>query len=321
MARIGIVALAGLIGIAHASGCKDGSKPAASNGVTGSGSNRRPVPTADQRKAAEAVARRAKATLQQEQTLAMKELATQAERLAADPDLFEAITTTSVADRATRAKLGFQRFLAKSTGDHRPDILALVDAAGDVLAMHDVPTAIPKQWRSPDAAMTPTILPALNVALAYRATVATTWKQGDAALTVGVASISPRDEAAGARTIVIGAALLAYKFPVDDPRSTARRLAVELAYHDGRRIVASSFGAAGPERSKARPEVDALLADVTGLDAVPRPVTVENVDYIVTAVAMPRAADKAGGDPSTPEFGTLIFAPMIVPDERIAPSP
>ena len=47
-----------------------------------------------------------------------------------------------------QARIGFQKFIAdEKQGDVKPDIIALVDAKGNLLAMNEVPTRRAKQWR------------------------------------------------------------------------------------------------------------------------------------------------------------------------------
>jgi len=61
-----------------------------------------------------------------------------AERLAADKDFIAAITTESSAERARKAGLAFSHFQTNpGEGDTKPDIIALVDANGLLIAMSE----------------------------------------------------------------------------------------------------------------------------------------------------------------------------------------
>src|SRR5688572_24091992 len=99
------------------------------------------------------------------------DVSNKAERIASRPEFVRAIKSSNQADRDNAARNGFSQFLTdEKTGSVKPDIIALVDASGDVLAMHEVTSVVPKMWRNENAAeknptKTPTILPALNVVL------------------------------------------------------------------------------------------------------------------------------------------------------------
>src|SRR5437773_3257854 len=71
------------------------------------------------------------------------DVANKAERLAADRAFVTAVKTDSKTERDNQARVGFTRFTSnEKEGDTKPDIIALVDASGNVLAMNDVPTVV-----------------------------------------------------------------------------------------------------------------------------------------------------------------------------------
>src|SRR5947209_4780076 len=87
--------------------------------------------------------------------------AQQRERVAADRSFVNAIKTSSTNERDNQARIGFQRFTSnEKEGDTKPDIIALVDATGNVLAMNETPTVVAKQWKTEKG---DSIIPALNV--------------------------------------------------------------------------------------------------------------------------------------------------------------
>ena len=95
---------------------------------------------------ADADLKRAYQVVQRLKTLEMVEVTNKVERLSARPEFVAAIKSSSTAERVQQARIGFQKFTSDDKqGATKPDIIALVDANGDILAMHDVPTVVPKQ--------------------------------------------------------------------------------------------------------------------------------------------------------------------------------
>src|SRR5215510_9055132 len=92
------------------------------------------------------------------------DVSNKAERLAAEKEFVAAIRVDSPIERQNQARIGFRRFTAdEKQGAVKPDIIALVDATGNVLAMNEVPTVVaPKQWKTDKGT---SIIPALDVVL------------------------------------------------------------------------------------------------------------------------------------------------------------
>src|SRR5262245_15425626 len=90
------------------------------------------------RKDADAQLGRAYYVIQRLGQLQSIDVSNKAERLASQPWFISAINLSG-ADRNREANLGFQRFMAdEKQGTLRPDIIALVDKKGELLAMHEV---------------------------------------------------------------------------------------------------------------------------------------------------------------------------------------
>jgi len=83
-------------------------------------------------------------------TAALESLSIQkrVEALAADPGFVAALKATANAERATQAGLAFGRFKAGEKSDRGPDILAIVNATGDILAMDGVTGVVPGEWKT-----------------------------------------------------------------------------------------------------------------------------------------------------------------------------
>jgi LPS O-antigen subunit length determinant protein (WzzB/FepE family) len=96
------------------------------------------------RKDADVALTRAYQVVQRLNQLQGIDISNKAERLAALPEFIGAIRSSGD-DRRRQAQLGFQKFMsADKEGAIKPDIIALVDDSGDMLAMHEVPTVVPK---------------------------------------------------------------------------------------------------------------------------------------------------------------------------------
>src|SRR5262245_48056482 len=91
------------------------------------------------------------------------DISNKAERIAAGTEFVKAIKTDSGSERQIQANLGFQKFLADDKqGAIKPDIIALVDASGNLLAESGFTNVVAKQWKTDKGDI---IIPALNVAL------------------------------------------------------------------------------------------------------------------------------------------------------------
>src|ERR1051325_387026 len=88
------------------------------------------------RKDADAKVVRAHQVVQKLNQLEGIDISNKAERLAAEKEFVAAIKADSGTERQTQARLGFQKFTAdEKQGEDRPDIIALVDASGNLLAV------------------------------------------------------------------------------------------------------------------------------------------------------------------------------------------
>ena len=102
-----------------------------------------------QRKDAEAKLVRAYQVVQQLNQLEGIDVSNKVERLAAEKEFVAAIKADSAGARQIQAQVGFQKFTAdEKQGAVKPDIIALVDASGNLLAMNEVRTVTAKQWKT-----------------------------------------------------------------------------------------------------------------------------------------------------------------------------
>src|SRR3954470_21668606 len=172
------------------------------------------------------------------------DVSNKAERLAAEKEFVTAIKTDSGSERQTQARIGFQKFTAdEKQGDVKPDIIALVDASGNLLAMNEVPTVVAKQWKTEKG---DSIIPALNVVLGKKIIVSDIWNYGEKGMMkVGVAPVIDPDALISAKdpegVVIIGAIVVAYAQTAREAQKDRNLLGTEIAYYDNKNVVATSF--------------------------------------------------------------------------------
>ena len=270
------------------------------------------------RKDADIALTRAHQVVQRLNQLQGIDVSNKAERLAALPEFVGAIKSSGD-DRRRQAQIGFQKFMsADKEGAIKPDIIALVDDSGDMLAMHEVPTVVPKQWKN---AKDESILPALNVVLRKRVIISDIWDYGEKGMMkIGVAPIIDPDNVNPKNpegVAIIGAIVVAYAQTAKSAQNDKDLLGTEIAYFDGKRVVASSFvrnASKDEDRAKAG-ELTKLLESGKVSDAASKQrITIDDTDYLIAAVKMPRKTTKEL--PPPPEYpavtaGALVMSPII----------
>ncbi|HWU86095.1 MAG TPA: MXAN_5187 C-terminal domain-containing protein [Kofleriaceae bacterium] len=284
------------------------------------------------RKDADAQLARAYQLIQRLNQLQSIDVSNKAERLASQPWFISAINLSGE-DRKREASLGFQRFMAdEKQGAIRPDIIALVDKKGELLAMHEVSTVVPKQWIAPkdDKQAKPgdkaadeveTILPALNMVLKKKVIISDTWRYGDKMMKVGVAPIVdayvPVEKTDPENKNIIGAIVIAYAQTSKSAQQDKALLGTEIAYYDGKRVVASSFTRGpGGEEDTAKAKQLSELFESGKLDETANRMRalIDDADYVAATVKLPRASTKAL--PPPPEYpaitaGAVVLSPIV----------
>jgi hypothetical protein len=277
------------------------------------------------RKDAEAKLVRAYQVVQQLNQLEGIDVSNKAERLAAEKEFVTAIKADSSGARQIQAQVGFQKFTAdEKQGAVKPDIIALVDASGNLLAMNEVRTVTAKQWQADKGG---SIIPALNVVLGKKLIISDVWNHGGDMMKIGVAPVIDPDAPVSAQDpdgqVIIGAVVVAYAQTAREAQQDRNLLGTEIAYYDNRNVMATSFttGAAGAEdTAKARALTDLLRSGVLAEGArqagreVAQRITIAGVDYLAAAVKMPRSSTRrlpADYPPMT--AGAVVLAPVADP--------
>src|SRR6185503_13301778 len=249
------------------------------------------------KKDADAKLARAYQVVQQLNQLEGIDVSNKAERLAAEKEFVTAIKTDSQGERQAQARIGFQKFTAdEKQGDIKPDIIALVDASGNLLAMNEVPTVVAKQWKT---AKGDSIIPALNVVLGKKIIISDIWNYGEKGMMkVGVAPVIDPDAPISAKdpegVVIIGAIVVGYAQTAKEAQKDRNLLGTEIAYYDNKNVVATSFtreGSSEEDTAKARQLSDLVRSGVI-TESAKQKTTIDGVDYVAAAVKMPRSSTR-----------------------------
>jgi len=271
------------------------------------------------KKDADAKLARAYQVVQQLNQLEGIDVSNKAERLAAEKEFVTAIKTDSQGERQAQARIGFQKFTAdEKQGDIKPDIIALVDASGNLLAMNEVPTVVAKQWKT---AKGDSIIPALNVVLGKKIIISDIWNYGEKGMMkVGVAPVIDPDAPISAKdpegVVIIGAIVVGYAQTAKEAQKDRNLLGTEIAYYDNKNVVATSFtreGSSEEDTAKARQLSDLVRSGVI-TESAKQKTTIDGVDYVAAAVKMPRSSTrKLPADYPPVTAGAVVLAPMSDP--------
>jgi hypothetical protein len=248
------------------------------------------------------------------------------ERLSIDSGLLRAAKSEAPGERTSQSSLAFQRFNASSTDVVKPDIIALVDATGDIVAMAggSVPA---KEWKGADGKV---IWAAVDEALGRKIVISEIWDYpGKGLMRVGVAPVidveapvPPGDEDG---VVIVGAVVLAYSMTSAQAQEMERNLGTDVAYFSNGRVDATSLGDASSEAqrtlgamlgppTKENPRGKNLADPKSGVQHV----TIAGNGYLAAAARVPRSASKplpADYPPST--SGALV---LMTPDPGVAGS-
>ena len=274
--------------------------------------------TEKNRKEAEGQLRRAYGVVQQLEQLEAIDVANKAERLAADKAFVLALKSEYGLERANQARLGFTRFTSnEKEGDVKPDIIALVDARGLLVAMNEVSSVVPKQWQKEGGKGDETIIPALNVVLGSRVIISDIWNDRGRMMKIGVAPVIDHDAPVPANdpdgVVIIGAIVVAYAQTAQQAQQDKRFLGTEIAYYDTGRTFASSFTKVGSNEEDTRKQNDLtelLKSGKVKEGAGQQKVSLDGLAYYAAAAPMPRSTTNASRMPK--EYPAITSGAMLL---------
>ncbi len=244
------------------------------------------------------------------------------EALAADPGVIGALRTSSSADRVREANLAFARFHSGVRDPVAPDVLALIDATGNIVAMDGVNNPVATELKDKDGKLTwPGLALVIDQTRPQRRVIAEVWNYpGRGLMRVGLASVVDTQTVDGVPRVV-GAVVLASSQSSKLAREEQVLLGVEVAYFEGGKVHATSFRK-GDNTEDARMQ-EALAPLLTQGDLVkrafaadsglasPLTATVGGKTFLVGAIRMPRypAARNLPDDYPPVTAGALVLAP------------
>ncbi|MBZ0238034.1 MAG: hypothetical protein K8M05_37325 [Deltaproteobacteria bacterium] len=244
----------------------------------------------------------------------------QAETMAKDEGVVGALRTTATLDRVREADLAFSRFHSNNAGQTQPDVLALVDAGGNIVAMDGVNNPVASELKDKDGKLVWRGL-ALTLESGHtRPAIAEIWNYpGRGLMRTGVAAVVDRQTADGVPKI-IGAVVIAYSQSSKLAREEQAVLGSEIAYFQGDKVYASSFRK-GDNTEDAR--MQQLIAPLLARDDLkqafssdsgivsPVTATIDGQTYLVGAVRMPRYPNTKALPADYPPVtaGALVLAP------------
>jgi hypothetical protein len=246
---------------------------------------------------------RARQLLDQTVQLDVVSTLSKAERLAADEGFLRALRADG-AERARQAKLAFERFAAKSSRDRAADIIALVDEAGNVIAMSDVATVVARLWKNDKGEA---IWPAISLATQQRIIISDVWDYQDKGMMrVGIASVVD-PEAPDSKPV--GAVVVAYSQTVKEAQRQAGMFGAQVAYYNDARMFATSFlRSATEEDTGKRAVIAAALKKSGAVGTRATKIAIEEVPYYVATAKIESAASR----PLPPELTNQSFTAAVM---------
>ena len=256
---------------------------------------------------------RARRLLEQKAQLEGLSNFTKAEGLALDEGLVAALKSDSAGERGNKIEDAFKAFLGKSNGA-RPDILAVVDRSGDLVAISGVPSITDKKQYKNDKGEP--VWPGLGLVLQKRYKLSEIWNFGGRTLMkVGVAPVidptvpSTGDDASG----VLGAVIVAYAETAAEAQAQQQLLGTNVAYFDGDRVYATSFRNSNDEDTLKQGALTTTLTRDKLADVGTKvgKVNIDGTDYATATVRTPQFPSKplpAGW--AAPSSGALLLAPL-----------
>lgn len=161
------------------------------------------------------------------------------EELSHDADVLTALRTGLPEERARASNRAFEMFRARREGA-QPDLLALVDATGNIIAMDGVARPVAGEFKKNDQL----VWRGLALAVAQPTLLTEIWNYpGKGVMRVSLGTVSDPDvvDPATGKRKVLGAVVLAYAFTSKAAREQQAVLGAEVAYFDGGQVFASSF--------------------------------------------------------------------------------
>jgi len=240
-----------------------------------------------------------------------------AEALAADPHLLAALKADNPGDRVREANRAFGPFKSDQS-DSPPDILALVDINGDILAEDGVSNPLAGEWKtngSPKFAA----LQYLTTKPYKRVIISEIWNMGKGLMRVGVAPVIDPEAVATKDNpdAVLGFVVTAYSLTSDEARKQERLLGTDVAYFDNGQVFATSFKREGKdeEDTAMQGELSKQLASSgLGKAGASGQVDLGGHNFVATSIGLARFPSKPLPDTYAPPTAGAVV--LMAPSEQ-----
>jgi hypothetical protein len=267
----------------------------------------------DIRKDTEARVKRARGLLERTAQLEGLGVLKKAEALAAESHLLGALKADNPGDRVREANRAFATFKSDQS-DAQPDILALVNINGDILAEDGVSNPLAGEWKN---AQGQAVFPALQYLTKKpykRVIISEIWNYpGKGLMRVGVAPVID-PEALPTKDnpdAVLGMVVTAYSLTSAEARKQERLLGADVAYFDGSQIFATSFMRGSKDEEDT--EMQSLLGKQLASSGLNKPGTFGAVDlggrdYLATSLQLARFPSK----PLPPDYPAATAGAVVL---------
>ena len=232
----------------------------------------------------------------------------QVEMVSRTPDLVRAVRATKRSERSKIADLAFQGFKSSLAPEEaQPDILALTDSKGNVIAELDVANPLSAKWKDGNRNRYRSVDLALNQR--RRQITSEIWDDPKLGLMkVGVAPVLDPEAESGRE--VIGALVIGYSITAAKAADRSSLLGADVAYFSKGRIFATSF------QQNARSQLAKVLEDKgLGIAALTKgladqvvEVKIRNKHYFATAGRLERFSSRPlPAEYPAPTAGALVM--------------
>lgn len=224
-----------------------------------------------------------------------------AEVLGADARLLGALRATGTLEQRNFAQGAFDGFVA--SGAEKPDILALVDRNGDLIAMDDV-EPVRGDWKGADGKVR---WPSLQAALAQRVIVGEMWEYfGRGLMRVGIATVI--DHNAPPDRVVAGAVVVGYAVTGADAVNLEKDLGAKVGYFYEKDVLATSFRTEAQEDVGKRASLMRVLEE--GVQDMVVTTSLDGDDYRMATSQFPRVSTQPLAHPQA-RTGAVVLVPRI----------
>lgn len=266
---------------------------------------------------------RAQRLLSNNATLEYLGLQKQIETLAADEGFVTALRTENAKDRLNAARIAFEDYNRRDDAK-TPDIMALTDATGDLVAMNEGSSPVPGAWKNSEGKLK---YAGVDQALSQKLIISEVWDYEKVGLMkVGIAPVIGPNTETG-QPEIIGCLVLGYALSALDAQEASDMLGAEVAYFYRDTLYATSFRVKtgqAQEDTEMQGKLSSKLTENELMDHAlengrtkPQRISVGGTTYVAVAIRLPRFASAQLPDTYPPVGAGAVV--MMSLDEALSP--